>query len=41
MAWGTLADAEVAALIGTSVDVERMGVVVVVDVNDDRREAVA
>jgi hypothetical protein len=43
MAWRTLTDAEIAALIGTRIDVERTGVGIVVSVIDDdgRREVVA
>jgi hypothetical protein len=43
IAWRTLTDAEIAALIGTRVDVERTGVGIVVGVIDDdgRREVVA
>ena len=43
MAWRTVTDAEIAALIGTRIDVERTGVGIVVSVIDDdgRREVVA
>jgi hypothetical protein len=43
MAWRILKDAEIAALIGTRIDVERTGVGIVVGMIDDdgRREAVA
>jgi hypothetical protein len=43
MAWYTRTDAEIAALIGTRIDVERTGVGIVVGVldNDGRRGVVA
>jgi hypothetical protein len=43
MAWFTLTDAEIAALIGMRINVERTGVGIVVGVIDDdgHREAVA
>ncbi|HEY4042382.1 MAG TPA: hypothetical protein VGM32_11145 [Rhodopila sp.] len=43
MAWHILTDAEIAALIGTHIDVERTGVGIVVGGIDDggRREVVA
>jgi len=43
MAWRTLTDAKIAALIGTRINVERTGADIVVGVIDDdgRREAVA
>jgi hypothetical protein len=43
MTWRTLTDVELAALIGTRIDVERAGVGIVVGVIDDngRREVVA
>ena len=43
MAWRTLADAEIAVLIGTRINVGRTGVGIVVGVidHDGRREAVA
>jgi hypothetical protein len=42
MAWHTLTDAKIAALIGTRIDVERTGVGIVVGViKDGRREVVA
>jgi hypothetical protein len=40
MAWHTLTDAEIAALIGTRIDVERTDVGIVVGVIDDRRREV-
>ncbi|HJT75776.1 MAG TPA: hypothetical protein VJ739_01105 [Gemmataceae bacterium] len=40
MAWRTLTDAEIAALVGTRVDVERTGVGIVVGAIDDGRPEV-
>jgi hypothetical protein len=40
MAWHTLTDAEIAVLIGTRIDIERTGVVGVID-DDGHREVVA
>jgi len=40
MAWRTLTDAEIAALIGTRVDVERTGVGIVVGAIDGGRPEV-
>ena len=43
MAWRTPTDAEIAALIGARIDIERTGIGIVVGVIDDhgRREVVA
>ena len=43
MAWNTLTDGEIAALIGTGINVERTGVGIVVGLidNDSRREVMA